>query len=145
MTRTPTDPTSRQARVLDGLTPDEVADLVRDARALVAGVEKGITRIGVVFALAVAATIAAMKANWHMIAEVTALVAVVAFAGVLLGVAFRITLGDPPEPLDDASRRGVEAAPGRPADPRPAAPNGSGKPATGSGPATARNRMIPRK
>ncbi|GAB4084089.1 hypothetical protein GCM10028784_07190 [Myceligenerans cantabricum] len=79
------------------------AELVRDARALVAGIETGISSAGALFALAAAATIAAMKAHLHTLAAVAALLAVVAFAAVLLGVLFRIALGDPPEGDDQGA------------------------------------------
>ncbi|GAB3172379.1 hypothetical protein GCM10027059_41980 [Myceligenerans halotolerans] len=115
---------------LDQSSP-EAAELIRDARALVAGVEKGISYVGVLFALTVAATIAAMKADLRIIAAVAALLAVVAFAAALLGILFRITLGDPPAPAAEAA----------PATPAPVAE----PPATSSAATTGENPVILRK
>ncbi|GAB4087021.1 hypothetical protein GCM10028784_36510 [Myceligenerans cantabricum] len=106
----------------------EAAELIRDARALIAAVETGITRVGILFALAAAATIAAMKADLHVIAEATALIALIAFAAALLGVLFRITLGDPPDTDDRVAAwwpdDGDDAPDETPGNPR----RGSGNP-----------------
>ena len=97
----------------------EHAELVRDARALIAAMERGVRRAGAVFATASALTVAAMLADLRPVASVTALVAVLAFMGALVAVCGRITLGDAPAPLDEAATdvarsdpRGSDAAPG---------------------------------
>ncbi|MBO0609377.1 hypothetical protein [Myceligenerans salitolerans] len=92
----------------------EAAELARDARALVAGVETGIRAAGVAFALAAAATLAAMKADLHGLATIAALLALTSFAAVLTGVLFRIALGDPPEAPDDDHDHAPTGHPGNP-------------------------------
>jgi hypothetical protein len=119
----------------DNLSPTEYADLVRAARELVAAVERAIHRSEVVFAVAMGLTIAASLLNLQPVATTTSVVAVGALGGGLILVMARIALGPMP----------AEVAHTAPAEALPSPANGSARPATGSGPATAENGVIPPK
>lgn len=115
------------------MDPQEYAALVRDANALVNAIETGITRTGFVFVAASVVTIAALALGLTPVASVVALVAAAALVAALLLVVTRIYLGPAPEPLPG----GHEAATG--------VAQVAQSPATGSGSATAENRVISTK
>jgi membrane glycosyltransferase len=119
----------------DNLSPTETAELIRDARQLVAAVERAVRRTGAVFIAAMGLTVAGAALELDLVASLAAIVTVAAFAAALVTLMARIALG--PMPADVATTTPTEAPPG--------AANGSGTPATGSGPATATNRRILRK
>ena len=119
----------------DNLSPTEYAELVHDARELVAAVERAVRRTGAVFAVALGVTVAATALGLDLVASLAAVVAVIAFTAALVSLMCRIALGPVP----------AEVAATTPAEAPPSAANGSGRPATGSGPATARNGVIPTK
>lgn len=119
----------------DNLSPTEYAELVRDARQLVAAVERAVRRTGAVFVAALGLTVAATALRVPVVGEVAAVVAVIAFAAALVSLMCRIALGPMP----------AEVATTTPAGALPGTANGSGSPATGSGPATAENGVIPTK
>lgn len=115
------------------MTPQEHAELVRDANALVNAIETGITRTGFVFVAASVVTIAAQALGLTPVASVIALVATLAFLAALLLVVTRIYLGPAPAPLPEGFETATEVA------------QVAQSPATGSGSATAENRVIPTK
>ncbi|MFJ3403455.1 hypothetical protein [Promicromonospora sp. NPDC090134] len=119
----------------DNLSPTEYADLVRDARELVAAVERAVRRTGTVFVVAMGLTVAATALRVPVVGEVAAVVAVTAFTAALVSLMARIALGPMP----------AEVAATTPAGALPSPANGSGGPATGSGPATAENGVISTK
>ncbi|GAA4692093.1 hypothetical protein APR04_005774 [Promicromonospora umidemergens] len=119
----------------DNLSPTEYADLVRDARQLVAAVERAIRRTGAVFVAAIGLTVAATALGLDLVASLAAVVAVTAFTAALVSLMARIALGPMP----------AEVATTTPAEALPIPANGSGRPATGSGRATAENGVIPPK
>jgi membrane glycosyltransferase len=119
----------------DNLSPTEYAELVRDARELVAAVERAVRRAGIVFVVTMGLTVAATALGLDLIASLAAVVAVIAFTAALVSLMVRIAIGPMP----------AEVATTTPAEALPSAANGSGGPATGSGPATATNRRILRK
>ncbi|GAA2242847.1 hypothetical protein GCM10010413_51940 [Promicromonospora sukumoe] len=115
------------------MDPQEYAALVRDANALVNAIETGITRTGFVFVSASALTVAHLAFGLAPVAQVLAAVAALAFLAAVVLVVTRISLGPVPEPLPE----GPEAATG--------VAQVAQSPATGSGSATAENRVIPTK
>lgn len=119
----------------DNLSPNEYAELVRDARQLVAAVERAVRRTGTVFAVALGLTVAATALGLDLVATLAAVVAVIAFTAALVSLMARIALGPMP----------TEVATTTPAEALPSPANGSGGPATGSGAATGENRRILRK
>lgn len=119
----------------DNLSPQEYSDLVRDARELVAAVERAGRRTGVVFVVTMGLTVAATALGLDLIASLTAVIAVIAFTAALVSLMARIAIGPMP----------AEVTTTTPAEDPPSLANGSGTPATGSGPATATNRRILRK
>ncbi|MFI2365658.1 hypothetical protein [Promicromonospora sp. NPDC019610] len=119
----------------DSLSPTEYAELVRDARELVAAVECAVRRTGAVFVASLGVTVAATALGLDLVATLAALVAVTAFVAALVTVMVRISLGPMP----------AEVAHTTPAEALPSAAIGSGRPATGSGAATAENGVIPTK
>lgn len=118
----------------DNLSPTEYAELVRDARELVVAVERAVRRTGAVFVAAMGLTVAATALRVHVVGEVAAVIAVTAFVAALVSLMVRISLG--PMPAEVATT---------PAEALPSSTNGSGTPATGSGPATAENGVISTK
>lgn len=126
--------TATDART-ERMSPAEYAELVRDARAIVAAVERGTRRTAAVFVLTLGATVGASALGWDLAATLTCVVAVIAFTVSLLLLMARIALGAPPAEVADTTPAGPVENPA----------NGSGGPATGSGPATAENRRILRK
>lgn len=119
----------------DNLSPTEYAELVRDARELVAAVERAVRRTGAVFAATLGLTVAATALGLDLVATIAAVVAVTAFTTALVSLMARIALGPMP----------AEVATTTPAQALPSAAIGSGRPATGSGAATAENGVIPPK
>jgi hypothetical protein len=119
----------------DNLSPTEYAELVRDARELVAAVERAVRRTGTVFVAAMGLAVAATALGLDLIASLAAVVAVIAFTAALVSLMARIAIGPMP----------AEVATTTPAEALLSAASGSGSPATGSGPATATNRRILRK
>jgi hypothetical protein len=119
----------------DNLSPTEYAELVRDARQLVAAVERAVRRTGVVFVAAMGLTVAGTALGLDLVATLAALVAVTALTAALISLMARIAIGPMP----------AEVATTTPAEAPPSPATGSGRPATGSGPATARNGVIPTK
>ncbi|WP_454858437.1 hypothetical protein [Promicromonospora soli] len=119
----------------DNLSPTEYAELVRDARELVAAVERAVRRTGAVFVVTMGLTVAATALGLDLVASITAVVAVIAFAATLISLMARIAIG--PMPAEVATTTPTEAP--------PSLANGSAGPATGSGPATAENGVIPTK
>ena len=119
----------------DTMSPAEYAELVRDARAVVAAVERAVRRTAVVFVVALSVTVATSALGLDLVATIASVIAVIAFTAALLMLMARIALGPMP----------VEVAPTTPAGAVESAPNGSGGPATSSGPATAENGVIPTK
>ncbi|MEU4364376.1 hypothetical protein [Promicromonospora sp. NPDC023987] len=119
----------------DNLSPTEYAELVRDARQLVTAVERAIRRTGAVFAVTMGLTVAGSALGLDLIASLAAVVAVTAFTAALVTIMCRLTLGPMPD----------EVATTTPAEASPGLANGSARPATGSGPATAENGVIPTK
>lgn len=79
----------------------EHAELVRDARALIAGIERLIRRTGAVFVAASVVTVLAMAFDLRNLASIASVVAVLAFMAALVVVVARISLGAVPEPLDE--------------------------------------------
>jgi VIT1/CCC1 family predicted Fe2+/Mn2+ transporter len=92
----------------------EHAELVRDARALIAGIERLIRRTGAVFVTASALTILAMAFDLRTLASITSTAAVLAFMAALVVVVARISLGAVPEPLDEPDTATEEVAGSRP-------------------------------
>lgn len=119
----------------DDMTPQEYADLVRDARALVAGMERATRRTATVFVIAMGATIAATALDLDPIASFSSVIAVLAFASALILLMARIALGPAPAEVATTTPAGALSSPA----------NGSAGPATGSGPATAETGVIPTK
>lgn len=119
----------------DNLSPTEYAELVRDARELVAAVERAIRRTGAVFVVTMGLTVAATALGLELVAPLAAVVAVIAFAAALISLMVRIALGPMP----------AEVATTAPAGAPPSLVIGSAGPATGSGPATAENGAISTK
>lgn len=119
----------------DDLSSAEYAELVRAASDLVAAVERAIHRSEVVFAVALGLTIAASLLDLDPVAKITSVVAVGALGGGLILLMARLALG--PAPAEVATTAPAELVE------HPA--NGSAGPATGSGPATAENGVIPTK
>ena len=115
------------------MTPQEHAELVRDANALITATETGITRTGFVFVTASTLTIAALALNQRAIGAVVAVVALAALVLATLLVITRVYLGDDIESLTDVSEGASEVA------------QVAESPATGSAPATPENRVIPTK
>ena len=116
----------------DTMTPAEHAELVRDARTIIAAVERALTRTTAVFVAASVLTIAAMVLNLLPVASITASVALGAFGLALLLLVARIALGPVPD----------EVATTTPVEPLADRGTGSGSPATGSSPATPANGVI---
>jgi VIT1/CCC1 family predicted Fe2+/Mn2+ transporter len=112
------------------MSPQEHAELVRDANALINAIETGISRTGAVYVAASVVTLAALALGLTPVAAVVATVAVLAFAAALLLVVTRISLGPAPEPLPEAATEVAQVAE---------------RPATGSAPATSENRRNMRK
>ena len=119
----------------DNLSPTEYAELVRDARELVAAVERAIRRTGAVFVIAAGGAVAGTALGLDLVASLAAVVAVIAFAAALISLMVRIALGPMP----------AEVAETTPADVVEHPSTGSAGPATGSGSATAENGVIPTK
>ncbi|WP_129787732.1 hypothetical protein [Promicromonospora panici] len=119
----------------DNLSPTEYAALVRDARALVAAVERGVRRTGAVFAVTMGLTVAGTALGLDLVASLAAVVAVTAFTAALVLLVARIALGPAPTEVGVTTPAGLIEHPA----------NGSGRPATGSGAATPTNRRILRK
>lgn len=119
----------------DNLSPAEYAELARDARAVVAAVERAVRRTTAVFVVALGLTVAASALGLDLAATIAAALTVTAFTAALVTLMIRIALGAPP----------AEVAVTTPAEASPGLANGSGGPATGSGPATAENGVIPTK
>lgn len=115
------------------MSPQEHAELVRDAHALINAIETGITRTGLVFAAASVVTIAALALGLTPVAEVVSVIAALAFGAALILVVTRISLGPAPEPLPEGSEAATEVA------------QVAERPATGSAPATAENGGISTK
>ncbi|WP_369370760.1 hypothetical protein AB1046_18510 [Promicromonospora sp. Populi] len=119
----------------DNLSPTEYADLVRDARELIAAVERAIRRTGAVFVVTMALTVAATALGLELVASLAAVVAVTAFTAALVSLMVRIAIGPMPAEVATTTPAALVEHPA----------NGSGGPATGSGPATAGNGVIPTK
>lgn len=119
----------------DNLSLTEYAELVRDARELVAAVERAVRRTGTVFVVTMGLTVAATALGLDLVASLAAVVAVIAFTAALVSLMARIAIGPMP----------AKVAATTPAEAPPSMANGSGGPATGSGTATARNGVIPTK
>ncbi|WP_275001238.1 hypothetical protein [Promicromonospora iranensis] len=119
----------------DTMTPQEYAGLVRDARELAAAVERAVRRTGAVFVVTMGVTVASTALGLDLVASLAAVVAVASLAVALVSLVARIALGPMPAEVTHAA----------PAGPGETAPNGSGRPATGSGTATAENGVIPTK
>lgn len=117
------------------MSPDEYAELVRDARTLVAAVERAVRRTGAVFAVALGLTVAATALGLDLVATLAAVVAVIAFTAALVSLMARIALGPVPAEVAPAASSGAVEAP----------QIGSARAATGSGAATGENRRILRK
>ncbi|MFI2366602.1 hypothetical protein [Promicromonospora sp. NPDC019610] len=115
------------------MDPQEYAALVRNANALVNAIETSITRTGFVFVAASVATIGALALDLTPLASILALVATAALVAALLLVVTRIYLGPAPEPLSEGHEAATEVA------------QVAESPATGSGSATAENRVISTK
>lgn len=92
-------------------SPEEHAALVRDARALIAAMERGVRRTGAVFVIAMFVTVAATALGLDYIASGASVVGVVAFATALIILMARIALGDAPAPLDEATTDVARSAP----------------------------------
>lgn len=118
----------------DTMTPTEYAELVRDARAIVAAMERALRRTGAVFAVASVLTVAAVVLRLELAASITSVIAAGAFGAAVLLLVARLALGDAPGDADPAPVWVVESV-----------ADGSARPATGSGPATAENGVIPTK
>jgi VIT1/CCC1 family predicted Fe2+/Mn2+ transporter len=112
------------------MSPQERAELVRDANALIDAIEAGITRTGAVYVAASAVTVAALALGLTPVAGVVAVVAVLALIAAVVLVVARISLGPAPEPLPGTVPEVAQVAE---------------RPATGSAPATPENRRNMRK
>ncbi|GAB4087053.1 hypothetical protein GCM10028784_36830 [Myceligenerans cantabricum] len=119
----------------DNLSPTEYAELVRDARELVAAVELAVRRTGAVFVVALGVTVASKALGLDLVATIAAVVAVIAFTATLVTVMCRIALGPAPAEVAHTTPAALIENPAI----------GSGRPATGSGPATAENGVISTK
>lgn len=108
------------------MSPQEHAELVRDATTLVNAIETGITRTGFVFVAASAATVAALALGLTLVGSYVAMVAALALIAAVILVATRIYLGPAPEPLPEVAQVAE-------------------RPATGSAPATPENGGISTK
>ncbi|WP_129782907.1 hypothetical protein [Promicromonospora panici] len=102
----------------DTMSPTEYADLVRDARALVAAVERGVRRTGAVFVATMGLTVAGTALGLDLVASLAAVVAVTAFTAALVLLMARIALGPapaevapPPPPASSSTRRTVARGP----------------------------------
>jgi hypothetical protein len=112
------------------MSPQEHAELVRDANALINAIETGITRTGFLFVGASAVTVAALALGLTLVGSYVAMVAALALIAAVILVATRIYLGPAPQPLPEATTGVAQVAK---------------RPATGSAPATPENRVIPTK
>jgi hypothetical protein len=112
------------------MSPQEHAELVRDATTLVNAIETGITRTGFLFVVASVVTVAALALGLNPVADVVSVVAALAFGAALVLVVTRISLGPAPEPLPEATAEVAQVAE---------------RPATGSAPATPENGGISTK
>ncbi|MFC8797893.1 hypothetical protein ACFT2C_09170 [Promicromonospora sp. NPDC057138] len=119
----------------DNLSPTEYAELVRDARQLVAAVERAVRRTGAVFVVTMGLTVAATALGLDVVASLAAVVAVASFAVALVSLMARIALGPMPAEVATTTPAALVEHPA----------NGSAGPATGSGTATAENGVIPTK
>ena len=117
------------------MSPAEHAQLVREARELVTAVERATRRTGTVFVTASGIAVAATALGVPVVGEVAAVVAVIAFTAALVTLMARIALGPMP----------AEVVPAAPSGAVEALQIGSASPATGSGPATGVNAVIPTK
>lgn len=96
----------------DNLSPSEYADLVHDARELVAAVERAVRRTGAVFVVTMGLTVAATALGLDLVASLAAVVAVIAFTAALVSLMARIAIGPMPAEVATTTPRRGPAEPG---------------------------------